>query len=227
MTPRRRAAAVVGALAALVCGPASPASAAGPGVQPSAIHGLDGASQAVVVTARGWGDTQPVLNAWERSAGSWHLVIGGVPAYAGRAGFSAHRHEGDGTTPAGVFGFVYGFGSRPDPGAALGWRGLGPGSCWAGTRPSYNRWVTRHPCAPQDEDLSAGAGAAYRYAAVVDYNYAHPVYGAGSGIFLHVAIGRPTSGCVSVTEATVLRLLRWLRPGARIAMGPASFLRTR
>ena len=31
-------------------------------------------------------------------------------------GFSANRREGDGTTPVGIFGFVYGFGSRPDPG---------------------------------------------------------------------------------------------------------------
>lgn len=218
-------------VAALVLSVAPAAQAAGPtsgpGVPPDQIRGLGNATQVVVVTASAWSDTRAVLNAWVRSGGRWHLSIGGVPAYAGYAGFSTHRHEGDGTTPAGVFGFVYAFGSRANPGVSIGWRGLVPHSCWAGTRTSYNRWVTRNPCAGADEDLWASAAGAYREAAVVDYNYAHPVYGAGSGIFVHLALGHPTSGCVSIPESTVIRLLKWLRPGARIAMGPASYLRGR
>jgi len=40
------------------------------------------------------------------------------------------------------------------------------------------------------------------------------VYGRGSAIFLHVSTGRATNGCVSLPEARLIRLLRWLRPSA-------------
>src|SRR4029453_8994845 len=47
-----------------------------------------------------------------------------MPGRVGYNGFSANRHEGDGTTPAGTFGFVYGFGNRPAPGMhGCPWRG--------------------------------------------------------------------------------------------------------
>ena len=51
-----------------------------------------------------------------------------MPAFApttarvGRSGISADRHEGDGTTPEGVFTLAEAFGNGPDPGTALGYR---------------------------------------------------------------------------------------------------------
>jgi L,D-peptidoglycan transpeptidase YkuD (ErfK/YbiS/YcfS/YnhG family) len=50
------------------------------------------------------------------------------------------------------------------------------------------------------------------------------VPGRGSGIFLHVQIGKPTSGCISLPEAALIHTLRWLRPVARpyIAIGRES-----
>jgi L,D-peptidoglycan transpeptidase YkuD (ErfK/YbiS/YcfS/YnhG family) len=55
----------------------------------------------------------------------------------------------------------------------------------------------------------------YRYFAVIEYN-AHPVVrGRGSAIFLHVSTGHATAGCVSLPEARLVRLLRWLRPSAK------------
>ena len=140
---------------------------------------------------------------------------------------AARRHSGDGTTPIGDYGFVYDFGSRPDPGVTgFRWRRLVPGSCWAGTRADYNRWVVRHPCAPADEDLWINHALAYRYAAVIDFNYHHPVYGRGSGIFLHEQTGGPTAGCVSLRQADLLSVLRWMRPGTRILIGPSRWLRS-
>ena len=55
----------------------------------------------------------------------------------------------------------------------------------------------------------------YRYFAVVEYNATPAVPGRGSAIFVHVSAGRPTAGCVSLPEAQLVRLLRWLRPSAR------------
>jgi L,D-peptidoglycan transpeptidase YkuD (ErfK/YbiS/YcfS/YnhG family) len=50
---------------------------------------------------------------------------------------------------------------------------------------------------------------------VVEYNM-HPVVpGRGSGIFLHVQIGKATSGCISLRRPALLRVLRWLDPASR------------
>ena len=68
----------------------------------------------------------------------------------------------------------------------------------------------------------------YRYLAVIDYN-THPIVpGRGSGIFLHVsASGRATLGCVSLTRAQLVTVLRWLDPAASpaIVIGTAATIR--
>ncbi len=92
-----------------------------------------------------------------------------------------------------------------------------------GQRADYNRWVTR-PCT-RGEDMWKNARVAYRYGAVIDFNYWRPVYKRGSGIFLHQQTGGPTAGCVSLREADLVAVLRWMRPGVRIVMGPASYVR--
>ena len=93
----------------------SPTRAATP-TPPDRIRGLRAATRAIVVTSGSWHTTHAVMRTWQRVGGRWRLVRGPMPVRIGRNGFSAHRHEGDGTTPAGTFGFVYGFGSRHDPG---------------------------------------------------------------------------------------------------------------
>lgn len=48
---------------------------------------------------------------------------------------------------------------------------------------------------------------------VIGYNYDRPVYGKGSGIFLHYATSY-TGGCVGLTSMTELtRTVQWLDPG--------------
>jgi L,D-peptidoglycan transpeptidase YkuD (ErfK/YbiS/YcfS/YnhG family) len=68
----------------------------------------------------------------------------------------------------------------------------------------------------------------YRSLAVIDYN-THPIVpGRGSGIFLHIsASGGPTLGCVSLTRAQLVTVLRWLDPAAspEIVIGTAAMIR--
>ena len=56
----------------------------------------------------------------------------------------------------------------------------------------------------------------YDYAVVIDYNTRNAPGGvrpgAGSAFFLHVTDGSPTAGCVSIPQADVLDVLRWLSP---------------
>jgi L,D-peptidoglycan transpeptidase YkuD (ErfK/YbiS/YcfS/YnhG family) len=139
---------------------AAPARAATPAT-PGRIDSLRGATRAIVVTSNSWRTTRAVVRTYQRVGERWRLVRGPMPARIGRNGFSAHRHEGDGTTPAGSFRFVYGFGSRPDPGMrGFSWRRLKPNSCWSGQRADYNRWVTRR--CTRDENLWKNRRVAYR-----------------------------------------------------------------
>src|SRR4051794_12395272 len=143
------------------------------------MRGLEGATRVIVVGGSSLHATRATARTYARGRGkrSWRRVRGAMPARLGASGLKlgATRHEGDGTTPMGNFGFVYGFGSRPNPGVTgLSWRRMRPTSCWAATRADYNRWIERRPC--PGEALWPSAGRAYRYAAVVDFNYLHPVY---------------------------------------------------
>ncbi len=225
--------ALIGFLLALGLAPLSAPTAGAmsiaPAVNPNGMRGLNAAEQVVEIATSGMHTTFATARTYRLEGAGWQIVRDGMPARVGFNGLSspARRHSGDGTTPIGDYGFVYDFGSRPDPGVTgFRWRRLVPGSCWAGTRTDYNRWVMRRPCAPADEDLWTNHGLAYRYAAVIDFNYYHPVFGRGSGIFLHEQTGGPTAGCVSLGQADLLSVLRWMRPGARILIGPSRWLRS-
>lgn len=217
---------VCACLLALTTAPAYAAEA----VSPAGMRGLGDASRVVVVAAGSLHTTYAAARTYERTGSGWRLTRRAMPARLGYAGLRspARRREGDLTTPIGVFGFVYAFGSRPDPGVTgLTYRRLTPGACWSGARADYNRWVRRAPCGPRDENLWASAALAYRYAAVIDFNYSRPVFGRGSGIFPHVQTGRPTHGCISLPQPDLLAVLRWLRPGSKIVIGTTADLRVR
>ena len=205
-----------------------PATArAAPEVTPAGMPGLGDATRAIVVAATEAKTTRATARTYARANGTWSRVRRAMPARLGAGGLrlASARHEGDGTTPMGTFGFVYGFGSRPDPGVTgLRWRRMRPTSCWAASRANYNRWVEASPC--DGEALWPSAHRAYRYAAVIDFNYRRPIYGRGSGIFLHVQTARATRGCVSLRERDLLPVLRWLRPDTRIVIGTTAYLRS-
>jgi L,D-peptidoglycan transpeptidase YkuD (ErfK/YbiS/YcfS/YnhG family) len=152
------------------------------------------------------------------AAGPWRARVG-------VHGLSAHHREGDGTTPLGTYRIgpvVYGL--EPDPGLAFRYHRLTCGDWWdedSGS-PTYNtfrhvRCGARPPFGGDSEALWR-ATVAYRLLAVVEYNASPAVPGRGSAIFLHVDTGHATNGCVSLPEARLVRLLRLLRPGARISI---------
>jgi L,D-peptidoglycan transpeptidase YkuD (ErfK/YbiS/YcfS/YnhG family) len=200
---------------------ATPAEAAAP---PGLNH-VGSTTKVLVVTTGHWASTTGTATTWQKTNGRWAAVRGRMPVYVGRTGFSTHRHEGDGTTPAGTFLMRFAFGARANPGVHLGWRAIVPNSCWSGERADYNRWVHR-VCTSHDEDLWASRAVAYRYAAAIGYNDSPAVWGKGSAIFLHEQIGKPTSGCVSMREADLTAVLRWMTPGTKIVMGPQSYVAT-
>jgi L,D-peptidoglycan transpeptidase YkuD (ErfK/YbiS/YcfS/YnhG family) len=181
--------------------------------------------QLVTVQARPHA-TSGVLALWRRSGRCFRRVAGPWRATLGAAGLSAHKREGDGATPVGTYRFgATMYGTEPDPGVAFTYHRLTCGDWWDEDprSPSYNRFV--HVACGARPAFGGGSEALwritpqYRYFAVIEYN-AHPaVAGRGSAIFLHVSAGSRTAGCVSLPEARLLRLLRWLRPGSEIRLG--------
>ena len=143
-------------------------------------------------------------------------------AYVGRNGCDTDKREGDGKTPVGVFEIRRGFGLNTPPAVSINYTQLQGGEQWvddvASTR--YNQWVTKDT-SPVDwksaEDLPKET-VAYKYVAVIEYNTDNIVKGAGSAIFLHCSLGRPTSGCVSVSEEDMIKILGLIKPGTRIAI---------
>jgi L,D-peptidoglycan transpeptidase YkuD (ErfK/YbiS/YcfS/YnhG family) len=215
---------VVIAVAAAALGVIGPARAAG-----GADTGLRGVPRSsrelIVVTAPRASAKAGTLTAEVRSASGarWRRVLGPWRAELGRRGLSAHRHEGDGTTPLGIFAIaptLYGNAPRP-AGLRERYRRLRCGDWWDEdpASPRYNRFVTM-PCgvtpafAARSEALWTEQ-VAYPYFAVIEFN-AHPIRrgrrAPGSGIFLHSWTDAPTAGCVAVHRPQLLSLLRRLEP---------------
>jgi L,D-peptidoglycan transpeptidase YkuD (ErfK/YbiS/YcfS/YnhG family) len=186
--------------------PASRTTTATPARRPS--------GQLITVIAPSYGATQAELTAYRLAGGHWRRVFGPWVAWIGRNGMAppGAKREGDGRTPSGTYRFGFFFGVDPNPGVRFPYRPIGPADYWDDdpASPDYNEWV-------DDQDASPGAAPepmdvpAYDYGAVIAYNTARTP-GLGSAIFLHINIGTPTAGCVTLPAGELLEILRWLRP---------------
>jgi L,D-peptidoglycan transpeptidase YkuD (ErfK/YbiS/YcfS/YnhG family) len=201
-----------------------PSSSAAPSARPAAVTAVRRvSSQLVTVTAAAYGATQAELTAYQRVDGTWHRVFGPWIAWIGRNGMAppGAKREGDGRTPSGTFGFGFFFGVDPDPGVHFPYRRIDTYDVWDDdpSSPLYNEWVddryANPGAAPEPMDVSA-----YDFGAVIAYNTARTP-GRGSAIFLHINIGTPTAGCVTLPVGELLEILRWLNPAdsPRITMG--------
>jgi len=179
-----------------------------------------------VVSATGYGATTATLTAYQRTTAGWRVAFGPWTADVGYNGFapSGQKREGDGRTPSGTYSFGFAFGVRPDPGVHLAYRPVtGPNIVWDDdpSSPDYNQWVDTDTANPGANPEPMDNSPAYDYGAVIDYNTAPVVPGAGSAIFFHVSTGGATAGCVSLPRAELLAVLLWLDPGQQpsITMG--------
>jgi len=177
--------------------------------------------QLLTVDAPSAAATTAVVRLYRRDGRCWRRLAGPWRAHVGRNGLSEHHREGDGTTPLGTFpigGVAYGVAA--DPGTRLAYHVLVCGDWWDEdpASPTYNRF--RHVRCGTTPAFHGGSEplwlqtAAYAYFAVIEYNATPVVPGRGSGIFIHVDVGRPTNGCVSLPASHLVELLRLLRPSA-------------
>ena len=177
------------------------------------------AGQLIVVSADGPGATTATLQAFERDGSGWRSVFGPMDAHVGRSGFSANRHEGDGSTPSGTYTLTESFGIKPQPTTVLPYRQVGPDDWWISdsSRPAiYNTWQTHAAPVPWDPTRAEhliNFAPSYNHAVVIDFNRgADMVVGKGSAIFLHADNGKPTSGCVSIADSSLVSIMGWLDP---------------
>jgi L,D-peptidoglycan transpeptidase YkuD (ErfK/YbiS/YcfS/YnhG family) len=147
-----------------------------------------------------------------------------IPVALGRGGILANKREGDGGTPRGSF--------RP---RQLWWRGdrhrrpqtflpartIGDTDAWCEDPKNrhYNQPIRLDR--EQGGDRLKRADQLYDFIIEIDHNTRPRIAGRGSAVFLHLARDNfgPTAGCVSMTRAAMLQLLRRLGPKTKIIIG--------
>jgi L,D-peptidoglycan transpeptidase YkuD (ErfK/YbiS/YcfS/YnhG family) len=186
------------------------------------VSGASRSGQLITVIAPTTRSETATVDFYVREEGCFRLDAGPYSALVGLNGLSSHHVEGDDTTPVGLYGFQSTmYGVLANPGVAYQYHRLVCGDWWdeQSSSPLYNHFV--HVACGTKPDFGGDSEAlwqtvpSYDYFAVIAYNR-HPIVpGRGSAIFLHVANGQATAGCVSLPVAELLRILRALRPNMK------------
>ncbi|HET9418064.1 MAG TPA: L,D-transpeptidase family protein [Chthoniobacterales bacterium] len=190
-------------------------------------------TQLIVGLAPDWNSMRGTLQRFERTrGGEWRAVSKAVPVLFGKNGLAwgiglagqheagLHKKERDGRAPAGIFeiGQVFGYDSKLPPGGDYPYHQVTEADIWSDDprSPNYNRHVVIDPQNPPDnyshEKMRSG-DFAYRWLVDVRHNSNLPIPGAGSAIFFHIrrGVNRPTTGCTTMAEPELVKLITWLR----------------
>ncbi|GAC1635021.1 MAG: L,D-transpeptidase family protein [Mycobacterium sp.] len=164
------------------------------------------------------------MDVFQRSASGWQAVRAGIPAHVGENGFAAQSHDGNMATPLGIYTLDFAFGTAPNPGGGLQYVQVGPDHWWDGDpkSPTYNTMqMCKKAQCPFDTSPDGGTEnldiPEYKHAVVMGVNKAR-VPGNGGAFFMHTTDGGPTAGCVAIDDGTLVDIMRWLQPGAMIAI---------
>jgi L,D-peptidoglycan transpeptidase YkuD (ErfK/YbiS/YcfS/YnhG family) len=195
----------------------------------SRLASTERATQLITVDAATASTTSATVTLWSRTSGCWTIAGGPWSGRIGGTGFSDHHREGDQSTPTGVYtiGPIM-YGNAANPGVRYSYHSLVCGDWWDEDPSSRTYNTFQHVACGQKPTFGGDSEAlwqetvAYPSFAVIDYNTAPIVSGAGSAIFIHADVGGPTAGCVSLPVGELDTLLRWLQPAASplIVMGP-------
>lgn len=207
---------------------------------------LASSTQVIVVITDSWGAVDGVLQYYERPAldKSWKAVSPKISIVVGRRGLAwgagLHgaalgrgpvKREGDGKSPAGVFGLSAVFGSAPSDSVHPPKAGMlfklpyifvdSTSVCVDDVRSQYyNRILSKRDVQQDWKSAEVMLDEAYKWGVVVDHNANLRKAGDGSCIFLHIWNGpsKGTAGCTAFDEQKLLNLLRWLDPASRPAL---------
>lgn len=177
-----------------------------------------------VLSVVGTGGATAKMDVWQRGETGWQPIGSGIPVHIGANGMVPQSHDGEMATPMGVFSLDFAFGTQPNPGTGLEYVQVTRDYWWDGdlNSPTYN---TMQVCKEADcafnTDPSSGTEnlyiPQYAHAVVMGVNKAR-VPGNGGAFFVHTTDGGPTAGCVALDDDTLVKIMKWLRPGAVIAV---------
>ncbi len=194
------------------------------------------AQQMVLVTTPDWNADHGVLRRFERSGSRWKPVGQAQPVTVGRSGsawgIGLHpkqvdgpiKREGDGRSPAGVFGVGEAFGYAAATNTALQYRASQASDYCVDVSgsPLYNKIVDAREVGeaavsgatePMRRDLHADGDQRYRLGFVIEHNMQGQPMG-GSCIFAHLwkSPDTATTGCTAMDARTMEAALAWLQP---------------
>lgn len=213
---------------------------------PERLTNIGDSRQVVVVTTRNWNTSYARLQTWQLSrSNEWTRVVDPIPARVGWNGVrrEANRKQNTGTTPAGTFGLLRGFGLDKPSGVDIPYRRIDKNDWWPYDPTDPKTYNVFQPHRVKHAKWRTGwaerlksYGAQYRYAVVLDYNLPSKITwrngqriarntadtSAGGGIFLHVSGSGATAGCISIARDQLRRVLKWLDPAKDpvIVIGP-------
>jgi L,D-peptidoglycan transpeptidase YkuD (ErfK/YbiS/YcfS/YnhG family) len=196
--------------------------------------------QLIVSVAPDWNSSQGRLWFFQREAGGeWRPSGAPIPVLYGKNGLAwgrgmlgtgepgLQKKERDGRAPTGVFkiGKIYTYDAALPGGAVYPFRQVTLADAWVDDPklPNYNQHVVidnpKNPPPWFDKMKMRHGDFAYRWLVEIRHNSDPPAPNAGSAIFFHIRRGetRPTSGCTTMAEGNLVRLIRWLRADANPA----------
>ncbi|OBY29004.1 L,D-transpeptidase family protein [Mycolicibacter kumamotonensis] len=182
-------------------------------------NSVGNATQVVSVVAVGHSTAK--IDVYQRTRTGWTPVAAGIPAHVGSAGITPQTKEGEPSSPMGTYPLDSAFGTAPNPGGGLPYVQVGSDHWWDSdpSSPTYN---TMQVCKKAQCSFNTAASEnlaipQYRHAVVIGINKTRTP-GAGSAYFFHATDGGPTAGCVAIDDATLVKIIGWLRPGAVMAI---------
>jgi L,D-peptidoglycan transpeptidase YkuD (ErfK/YbiS/YcfS/YnhG family) len=215
-----------------VANAAVPSLSSLPSIQPGQLNDalekrIGRSSQVLLVRNTNPASIDVRIFALERRNGSWLCPLGPMDGVIGRKGFASpgEKREGDGRTPEGIFPLGTVFGYEPSFPTRMPYRQAGVDDLWVDDvqAADYNRWVRRGATQAASFERMRRDDNLYKYGIIVEYNTNPVIKGQGSAIFFHLWKGKgmATAGCIALSEADLLRILKWLDPAAKplVVMG--------
>jgi L,D-peptidoglycan transpeptidase YkuD (ErfK/YbiS/YcfS/YnhG family) len=182
-------------------------------------NSVGNATQVVSVVSTGGSNAQ--MDIYQLTTAGWQALKTGIPTHVGSAGMAPQAKSEVPATPMGVYSLDSAFGTAPNPGTGLPYTQVGPNHWWSGddNSPTFNSMqVCQKSQCPFDTAASENLDIPqYKHAVVMGVNK-NKVPGGGAAFFFHTTDGGPTEGCVAIDDATLVQIMRWLRPGAVIAI---------
>ena len=198
----------------LVLAPVSGAAGA-----PWFANSVGNATQVISVVSTGGSNAR--MDIYQRTTAGWQPLKTAIPTHVGSAGMAPQAKSEVPATPMGVYSLDSAFGTAPNPGGGLPYTQVGPNHWWSGDdhSPTFN---TMQVCQRSQCPFSTAASEnlqipQYKHAVVMGVNK-NKVPGGGAAFFFHTTDGGPTEGCVAIDDATLVQVIRWLQPGAVIAI---------